>query len=411
MRLIRAIDVLTLDRARTYALLTFVLGTFFVTSAFIAQRERLTAKVDFPAFYNAGLILNEYPRGALYDQELQQQLYKKIAPTIPEGKYLFFAYTPFFAFLFSPLALLPYTWAFICWIVISLGLFAAGFTLVWHSSGLPRSQKVSGFLIAISFLPFFAWCLLAGQTSAFGFFWLALAVYLDRTNRPFLSGMSLALLLYKPPLLLLLLPMLVITARWRSLAGFVVSGGSLAVASLAAIGFSGVPAYREMLARFSVLKVTGRVKTGQEIDAFSFFLSLMPSHHRIAIALFAAFAILSVVLLVRAWRQRPRDAWAISIAWTPVLNFYVLLYDATLLIVSVALTVGSLLDTQGKLPRSLRWLLVALFVTPWFETSLASIGFQPLTVVMVAFGCYITLPQARNTSDRPSSRLQDLLAQ
>jgi hypothetical protein len=91
----KLIDYFTIARARFYALATFLGGCGMIFSAFIAAPQEINLGLDFPAFYDAGRIVNEYPRGRLYDKDLQQRLYLEAAPTAPPGKNLFFAYTPF----------------------------------------------------------------------------------------------------------------------------------------------------------------------------------------------------------------------------------------------------------------------------------------------------------------------------
>jgi alpha-1,2-mannosyltransferase len=378
------IDFLTLDRARVYAVLTMVLGFCIAFSLWVTAPERFRNSVDFPAFYNAGRIINEYPRGSLYDRELQQTLYQEIAPAAAARTNLFFVYTPFFAVIFAPLALMPYLPAFVCWVLISLALFTVGFRLAWTAASLPVRYLNTGFVLALGFLPLYSWCLFIGQTSTFGFFWLALAIYLDRRGRGFVSGCALAMLLYKPTLLLLLVPMLVVTKRWRTVAGFCVGAVVLGLVSLAVIGFSGIPAYLDTLAFFSRAKATGLHLIWFDVDALSFFLPLLGKH-----AWLAALALAAVVIpfLLRAWRRDPEDSFALAITWTLVLNFYVVIYDSTLIILAVVLTAGSL--AHPYLPRGFRWLLLALFLVPWVaRQSAQNFGFQPMTIALVAFGCY-----------------------
>src|SRR5262245_6278382 len=119
----KLIDLFTEERVRIYALVTMVFGCFVVLSSLVESPERVAGGNDFPAFYNAGHILNEYSSTRLYDRELQRQLYLELAPKAAEHRNLFFVYTPFFALVFAPLAKLPYWVAFVCWILVSLALF------------------------------------------------------------------------------------------------------------------------------------------------------------------------------------------------------------------------------------------------------------------------------------------------
>src|SRR4029078_11340786 len=97
-----------------------VLVCTFVIADFRNDPGNLTANVDFPAFYNAGRILDSYSWHNLYNREIQERLYIELVPDTPPGdpRILFFSYTPFFALVFAPLALLPYPLALLCWSLI-----------------------------------------------------------------------------------------------------------------------------------------------------------------------------------------------------------------------------------------------------------------------------------------------------
>ena len=368
---------LTLKRSAFYAFLTLIVGVTVIVPT-LTPRQILVHS-DFGAFYNAGRIVNEHPHDRLYDQDLQKSLYDELAPG--NNSRLFFAYTPFFSLLFAPLAALPYFPALILWMSITIALFVTGFYLVWNAAALPVEHRTRGLILAVSFLPLYAWSVLSGQVSAFGFFWLALAIYLDKKERCFLSGCALALLLYKPPLLLLIVPMLIVTKRWHNLFGFSVVALILALLSLALIGLSGVPRYLAMLRLFSEL--TASYPNGREIDAVSFFLPFAGSP--LAYAVLAGLSAIALPFIIKAWRANSETAWSHAIIWTLVLNFYVLLYDSTLVILAVMISVGALIET----PATLRWLLLFVFVTPWAHTGLAqSYGFRPMTVALIALGCY-----------------------
>ena len=395
----RILDLLTLDRARTYAVLTALLGLTIAIALLLTTPDRIRNKVDFPAFYNAGRILKDYPRGELYNSKLQQALYHEIAPISAAGKSLFFVYSPFFALFFVPLAYLPYPLAFAVWVLISIGLFTSGFRLVWTAASLPKEHFTNAFLIALSFLPFYSWCLFIGQTSAFGFFWLALAVYLDRQSRFIASGLALAMLLYKPTLLLLLVPMLFVTKRWRTLYGFAAGALLVGALSLVVIGFAGVPKYFQLLAFFSRAKASGLHPVVFDVDAVSFFTPLFGER---AWLIVLGLGIVAAPFLFRAWRRDRSHSFATAITWSLVLNFYVVIYDATLIILAAVLSAGALF--RSRLPRGFSWLLLALFLLPWVaRQSAQEFGLQPMTLALVAFGVYqlwstIKQPQIRTAN-------------
>jgi hypothetical protein len=381
---------LTLERLRIYAVGTLMIGCLVLAALLWTQPQRLVGAADFSAFYNAGRIINEHSPSDLYNRNLQRQLFAELPPGFDPNQTAHFAYTPFFALLFSPLALLPYPIAFLAWTIISLSMFILGFQLVWNASQLPSKHYRTGLLMAVSFLPFYAWCLGMAQTSAFGFFFLALAIYLDH-RKHFLSGCALALLLYKPPLLVLLIPMLLITKKWRTLAGFTCAGIVLALISMALIGLSGIPSYVAMITGFAKTKA-GIPTTGLEIDAYSFFMLLTNNSPRLAIGLVLTLLVIIAPLLISSWKTNPRSAWATAITWTLVLNFYAIIYDATLLVLPVVLLIALI-----KVPRGL---LITLFLVRWIETASSEhLRFQPMTAALIVFGCYVLYALARRQTE------------
>src|SRR5262249_53073985 len=166
-------------------------------------------------------ILNRSGPDQLYDAEYQDQLYHELLPNLPADECLPYVHPPFVALAFRPLAQLSYEWSFGMWLVISAGLYLLGLWVVWSSlRGVPPADWSTILLLALSFEPFVMETWLGGQLSAFGFCCLALAWAYERRGRPIASGLALGLCLYKPTLLVLVLPMMVVARRFRMLFGF-----------------------------------------------------------------------------------------------------------------------------------------------------------------------------------------------
>jgi len=365
-----------------YALGSFLLSCIVTIGLFWENPDRLRGAVDFPAFYNAGRIINEYQWSELYDRDLQERLYIELLPSTPlhDSEIRLFSYTPFIALLFAPFARLTYLVAFICWAIFSFGLYRVGFQFACRASGLEKEYWNDAFLISLGFTPLIAWCLLSGQTSTIAFFALAASIYLDHKENYFYSGLSLSLLAYKPQLLILFIPMLIVTGRWKTLIGIIVGDSMLAGISLAILGPQGFQKYLAMLKLFAALKANGLRITNLEVDAYTFFFRLVANR---AAWLFILLSVIVVPILIVTWRRNRAEAWATAITWTLILNFYVLLYDSSLVILAVLLTVA-----QRGITKDLKALLITLFLIPWFHTFAAKHGIQVVTLVLFAFGCY-----------------------
>jgi glycosyl transferase family 87 len=359
---------------------------------------------DFGAFYIAGRIFNTHSPDRIYDAQLHDQLYQEQFPGAPPDSHLPYANAPFFVLPFTVLARLPYPSAYLSWVVLSLVLYVAGFALIWKTlDGIPRDARFIALLLALSFMPFLVECLAGGQTSAVGFFCLALAVSSEHRGRHLLSGLAISLCAYKPTLLLLVVPMLVITRRYKTLLGFVVGCGLLALVSLLVVGRQGCLGYINTLLYFtnaSTSAVSG-LQSWKYVDINSFFRLLLGQYPFLRLMITAAAFLVVLPFLFRLWWQsdlKHRDeqslVWALALTWTLVLNLYVGIYDSTLVVLSVLLTTDALYrraeNNQLWLRATFKFILLLLYVLPWITQPIARLtGFQPYTLALALLGSWL----------------------
>jgi hypothetical protein len=358
---------------------------------------------DFAAFYDAGSIFNSYPAERIYDRGLHREFYQRLFPSAPADSELPYVNAPFFILPFPLLARLPYQWAYFMWVLISIGLYVAGLKLLWGTQdAMPKSTWTTSLLLGLSFMPFLVECLAGGQTSAFGFFWLALALRLDKQGREILSGMALAFCFYKPTLLLLILPMLIICRRSSVFLGVTIGGLGLAALSLALVGWQGCLNYVEMLLHFtsqSTSAVSG-LKNWKYVDLNSFFRLLAGGHTYIRWVMSLAAACIIVPMLFWGWwkakpeRETDRSlVWAFTISWTMALNIYLGIYDTTLVVLSILLTTNVLYreaaSDQPAMNPTYKNLLLLLYLVPWITQIVAeSTSVQLYTLILAACGLY-----------------------
>lgn len=362
-----------------------------------------TLGADFPAFYVAGKIINEHGAAQLYNRELQGRLYHELFPREDPDALLPYLNAPFFALPFPLLAHLPYAWAYLCWFLITLGLYVAGFTLLWRElEGLPALAYRTALIIALSFMPFLVECVAGGQTSAVGFFALALAVVLERHGQWFWSGAVLALLLYKPTLLVLLGPMVLLTRRWKTLAGMAAGGAGLLALSVLTLSLDVTLGWFQTMLGYAQLSTSGTsgaasgLRIWKYVDVNAFARAFWASNAALRWLTVGIAVAFFLPMLVKAWwprgersRENREADWALAVAWTPVLNLYVGVYDVTLIVVSAVLLAAWQLR-QGRLLVQAKVLLLLLYVTPWLAQPVArATGLQLLTVVLAAFGLYV----------------------
>lgn len=392
---LRALALMTLTAAG------LVLLFLFATAGSGTNLLGLELGADFPAFYLAGKILNEHPADQLYNLDLQYRTYVQIRP----GKRhleLPYAYPPYVAQLFRPLARMPFALAYLTWACCSALLYAGGLLLLLRRLGpRDRQDRELVWCLALSYVPFLFGVVVGGQLSAIGFFAFAVAVVLDASGQPFFGGLTLALCIYKPTLIPVVAPMLLVTGRYRVLAGFLLGAASIAGGSYLAMGQQVWLEYRRFSAVWFQLATSAEGATMFPIwkfvdfGAFARFLTGSSSGVVVALPVLASLG-MGGTLLVLCWRTRglPQPLstlhWGAAISTLLVANVYVPIYDCTLVVIPVLLSYTAL---QGErwVHRRRQLLAMAglLYLGAWFAEVLAiATRVQPYTLLLAAFAVF-----------------------
>ena len=353
---------------------------------------------DFIYFYGIGHIVNHYPAARLYDYGLQLQEFNAIymPPTRAYGPS---PYPPFVAMFFSLFARVGFRLAFFLWIGVSLLLYGVGVVAAVRDFFPDERIKISLILcFAVAFYPFFWGIFVNGQITSVAVCAVGIGVYLERRSRLFESGLALSILAYKPTLLVLLIPMLLVTRRFRTLAGFTSGVAALALVST---GFGGIqiwPEYAQFLRLFGQL--TGM--NGQSalllykyVDLNSFLQAIAGGRTTavtvILVAITAAVTGTAAVLLwksARGGKAAQSLVWAATITWTLLLNVYVPMYDSVLVVIGAMLTLGAVKEL--KWDGAVRWVmavLVLVFVVSWVTYDFAQAHrIQLLSVAFAVLG-------------------------
>ena len=237
------------DRFRLYACIygLAVLAWYAIHTARVSYPGfPLGGPGDFTSFLAAGQIIAKGEANRLYDLGLQSATQRSLLAGYAldaQSLFLPYAYPPFFALLFTPLAHLPLPWAYHLWNSVNLGLLLASVWLVWRQWGSnPRGNFLLASLLALSFVPVIA-AFYNGQSSFILLFAMTLALLALKSRRDFLAGAALAMGLVKPQLVLLILAVLVYRRGWRALLGFTVASAVLLLVSIAVVGKEGLEGY------------------------------------------------------------------------------------------------------------------------------------------------------------------------
>jgi hypothetical protein len=406
----------TPDKIRFYCVVFLAANVVLVAARFATTKDGQTVfgyplARDYTAFYVAGKIANEHTFARAYDIELQSRVYHELLPREPPEAQLPYVNPPFLLIPFSILSRLPYAWAFAAWLTISICLYVAGVLLMLRAtSRLPRESQATVLPLALAFAPFLIYCWGLGQLSSIGVFCIASGIYFEKQGKPYLSGILLSLCLYKPTLLALLIPMLIITRRFHTLVGFSAGAAALLGASAWLIGWRGLAAYARLLEDFRRWKGTANAvsQISLYVDIRTAFKLLTDSYPSSAVAINAVY-IAGILLLAWTWWRFGQESlvWALTITWSLVLNVYTPLYDTTLLVIPTLLVADHLYGAREQiLPTTFKGFIVLLYLLPLTYFFLANTGgFEVYTLLIISFGIYqLRLFDVRVLCERGASK-------
>jgi hypothetical protein len=316
--------------------------------------------IDFIYYYGDGRLVNEYPPGAIYNYDLQMKVFNEIYPLKGGETYSVSPYPPLVGEIFGLYARLPIDRAYFLWLATSFALYLAGTLGGLYASfpGDPIKRSI-GLFFAITFPPFLYNTLAVGQLSSVAVFSVGLALYLEMRSKRFSSGLALSVLSYKPILLVLILPMLLITRRWKTIGGYLAGTGALIAVATAISGVRIWLAYADLIrVWFQGAGVHGKAvyKHWMLIDLNSFLYGVPGARSKpglvLLLLLMASIACWGAALLWRSVRldgPAQRLVWAVTLTWTLLLNMYVPIYDSVLVVVAVMLALGTLgeIDSAG----------------------------------------------------------------
>ena len=279
---------------------------------------------DWPAFATGARILVDNP-SHLYDFEVQRRVELDVTGgrtlvTLGINGILPFVGPAYVAFFAVPFELLGTNLGGRLWILFGLACLAAGLFLA------VRPRPPTAVLPAFASVPT-ALVLLNAQVD--GMVALGVGAAVALWSRPFLAGLCLGLTLLKPQLVLPAAAALLVTRRWRVLAGWAAAGLSLTAAAALLNPrwvFQWVPALR------------GPVGPGsREVDFAHFGTAVPPGVQGYAVAVLSLAALVAVVALAGRRRADFRASAAVLVAGGVLVAPHALPSD--LVVVAVALAI------------------------------------------------------------------------
>jgi hypothetical protein len=331
---------LTPTRIRVYPLV--VLGVVLLIGSIDAlyglgeDSQKAVFGGDFLGFYSAGALVTSAP-ALLNDpgvqERFQQQLFAQNA-----GQVALWVSPPYFAWLFAPLARLPYFTAFAVFLTVSAGCLFAALHALRAELALTLSTPALVWL-GLQYYPTLHW-LLNGQLTAL---WLSVFVavfILLRREREVAAGLLLGTLACKPTLALGLIIVLLSARRLR-----VLLAAGLGALCWLALGLLTLPDAMRGYVRGSAALVAFVRSHGYNTaglhGSFEFGTLLLDDvSQRLASALGIAITLGLAGLVARLWWRTPWQpgtrAWdirmAASLALGIILGPHLFVYDLMLLL-------------------------------------------------------------------------------
>lgn len=302
----------------TWGLVIVAVGMWTALGSVVLESAR---KHDFLNLYTgAKLALDgRFAEMHLPDVQLEQerQYVPDVKPLVP------FVRPHFYALLLAPMALFEYGLAFKLWLVFQTAVLLA----CWHW-GL-RNFGPDSLVLSALFLPT-ALGIAHGQDCALMLAVSIIAYSLARDDRPFAAGLVLSLGFAKFHLFLLWPLALLVSKRWKMLAGLAAGAAAEALISIALGGFAGIERYIALLRKKDLERLSpspeNMVNT-QGIAANLFSESVVAA---------AILTGLALILWYFAARKSTLDFWWSATALTGLLIVpHVYGYDAGLLLLPI----------------------------------------------------------------------------
>ena len=303
---------------------------------------------DFVQFYVGGMLARSGHTASLYDWHTALAMMHQVAPQWKFG--LPMVYGPQVEALFIPFSRLSFLTAAGIWIAISVGIYLACCYVLWRVCPA-LSGESSLFLLLVLAYPAFFHFVIRGQISALILLCFTLAYFAFRRNRPFLAGLALGMLAFKPQFLIAIPIVFLLARAWKPLLGTIVGAiGQLGLTWMWC-GTSVMRQYAQTLANLSrLVAATETIKAHAQMHSLRSFFSLLVPWPQVAIAFSVIGSAAVVVLAIRTWRaDAPLAVRFSSLVLTAVLvNPHLFVYDLLVLAPALILLADWVLEEPTR---------------------------------------------------------------
>ena len=349
---------------------------------------------DYPSFYSAGSIALAGDWDELYSAERQSA--EQAGLIDDEGGYLYFSYPPFVAAAYSPLAALDYRLSFLIHTVLmAIALFAA-VRLLWRWLEPVGWLLLALFVLALAFYPLLR-AVPGGQNTTLSVLLVAVAVRLEHDGKPVWAGLALAGLLFKPQFGVVIVPLLVLSRRWRVLSGWAVGAGSWFLISSILMGGMWLGDWWEQAGAFRDENVAANGPNFVSLPGF--FENLLGAGDPVAFALGYGVAGLFGIAVAYFWWRHPTshhlERYALAAAAVVLAAPQTLYYDAGLLLIGLGAVAAPLTGRRAAIVGTLA-------AVSWVHIAADDLGWSPLGPVAWLAAVWLVWRLLRRPGDLPT---------
>jgi hypothetical protein len=377
---------------------------------------------DFIQFYIQGVMARERNAPGLYDIDVWAAMVPRIVPGATDLRYPPI-YGPQMSVLFSPLASFSYTTAMAVWVGVGIAVYLGCGYAVWKACPRLRDRPWTAALLLLAD-PGLHFTLAFVQVSPIGLLCVTSAFFALRAGRPFLAGLTIGALVYKPQLGLAAAFIFVFAREWRIVLGAITGAAlELAVGCLY-WGPSILGAYVQSLVRLLP-------EMSEKFEPFKFhmhswrgFFDVLGLPRGVAMGAYVIVAGIILIVALRCWRSRGPLAvrYAVFLVATVLVDPHLYVYDFILLMPAFLLlwdwTLGlehrTVRDVLPSLPlgplrkrsfsASCQWLLYFCYFSPLF-TIVALVLHLQLSVLALSLLGLVLAGCLLSTSRQPVGEL------
>jgi hypothetical protein len=339
-------------------------------------RNDIPVGKDFLAYYAAGIIVSTGQGSRVYDEEVQKKTQADILYPEKINGFYFFINPASVAVIFSLLARLSYRTSFYLQVILMGYCYLMAMLILKPWIANDNADWVNAVFLAGSWFPLMH-SIQGGQTTALVFFLIVLTISATINQNEYLAGMALGLLLFKPQYALLILVLLLLKGKTKSLMIAMALGGMHYVIGALYCGWAWP---LEMLrALGGYYNNQERIASGPthiaflEVWDFSVIANLERWGASTALLTGVQYVgwILEGVLIlwfIKRWRGNngtPTEIlfdWGLGVAMVLILSLHSQYYDAALLIIPALLIIGYRIRNAMEVRSGIRLMLIIFYL-------------------------------------------------